>query len=145
MILISSLFTESLAFEQTLTSFSVAETGNDVSIIEVTETADAEYTKVLVHMHGMGQTNEYAAAHLLEHGWYGDSIEGLKVIFPQATNAEHPTNSLVSNYYYDGEYQALAFGWESTEESLWREEGCPNISFFSECTWDLGMIEISGK
>ena len=97
-------------FHRVESTFDVPGTEDTLDIITVLQEEGASYTKVLVMLHGMRDGNTRAADRLTDYNYYGDSIEGLKVIFPASIFKEHPRLSLVYNYYYDALYDELAVG-----------------------------------
>ena len=92
-------------FYRVESTFDVPGTDDTLDIITVLQEEGASYTKVFVMLHGMRDGNVRAADRLTDYNYYGDSIEGLKVIFPHSIFREHPTQSLVYNYYYDALYE----------------------------------------
>ena len=70
-----------VAFHETPGTLTI-ENGNSMFYKEVLEEAGADYDRVLVSLHGMRDGYEGAASRLLEHGYYGESIDNVKVIFP---------------------------------------------------------------
>ena len=98
------------------TTFEVAATGDTVDIIQVTwgETTAENYephTKVLVMLHDMNDGNQKAADRLTQFNYYGETIEGVKVLFPNSPFDDHPMlSSQIWDYWFDGLYTELALG-----------------------------------
>jgi predicted esterase len=118
----------------------------DVDIIEVLETSGAEYDKVLVFLHGLGDGNEVAAERLTEHGFFGDSIEGTKVLFPNGYDTRvpilgWPVNFAWHNFWY----------WPASGEKFFalndyfRQPSDCEVGWMKECTFDLNSMYIMGR
>ena len=116
----------------------------EFDVIEIFQDESESYSKVLVFLHGLRGSGQYHEDLLMNKGWYGESIEDLKVVFPTTPFKTNPDYSLwwVNNYWIDGDFDGLS------DRAKPKDPNCPvsdGEGDFWMCAWDLRTLDISGK
>lgn len=92
-------------------------------------------------MHGASLSKEYASELLLEDGWYGDNIDGLKVIFPTTIYNTHPNPDVAAtgteNYWVDLRWLEM-FDYYYT--GVLPADGC-GMLLTDPCSYDVDTLD----
>ena len=77
---------------------------------------------------------------MLEYGWYGDSIEGMKALFPTTPFHNNTDQDLwwMTNFWVDGDFNAMA------GMDLQKNLKC-ELGIFKSCSYDLEKLDLIGK
>jgi predicted esterase len=88
----------------------------------------------------MTRSGPQEADYMTGYGWYGDSIEGMKALFPTTPFHINPDQDLwwVTDYWVDGDFNAMA--------GLHYQKN-PNceLGIFKSCSYDLEKLDLIGK
>ena len=82
-------------------------------------------------MHGMTLDKEHESTLLLEDGWYGDDITGIKAIFPTTSLRESEEYEDFTNYWFID-------GVDLQSEGIIEADSDCELWWFEQCTYEFG-------